>query len=95
MLTQSGLKRQGVRADVRGMIWWALIGAASWCLVALAAGVLLGRALDWGAAPLAPSPATGYDRRRRPTVPLPQLWERRAEARVRPADERRRGRLSA
>lgn len=53
------------------MIWWALIGAASWCLVALAAGALLGRALDWGAAPLAPSPATGYDRRRRPTVPLP------------------------
>jgi len=56
VLTQSGLKRQGVRADVRSMIWWALVGAASWCLVALAGGVLVGRALDWGAAPLLPLP---------------------------------------
>jgi hypothetical protein len=94
VLTQSGLKRQGFHADVRSMIWWALVGAASWCLVALAGGVLVGRARDWGAAPLVSSPAAGYDRRR-PTVPLPQLWERRAEGRVRPADEHRRARLSA
>jgi hypothetical protein len=77
------------------MIWWALAGAASWCLVALAAGTVVGRVLAWGAAPLAPVPAAGYDRRRQQTVPLPEPWERRAEGRVQPAEKRRSGRLSA
>ena len=77
------------------MVWWALVGAASWCLVALAGGVVLGRALAWGTAPLVPLPASGHERRQQPTVPLPERWERRAEARVQPAEKRRSGRLSA